>query len=498
MYAQLAAIAKEFNFPSTVGVCLYYHYNNNGTTASPRIADETWPMFWNVAFDPSAPLKTPPIHGKVEFDIDTQRARWFSSWHSRSHRSMQLDVTSLLPSLDAGDHMRNASMTTTYNSPEEPSNLQSVNGSSIQRVPHLPRQLSLVDRVASSRQVPRPSQLQAVASTNQDLSPIKQAEEPVSAALQSKVQSWRASATLRPTGLTVINGQTSLEPANLPNSINLELESESTFPSGEDEEIKLEDYQWSVSSYGPPDYDLNSIASGTRLPSVHLAGRAAGSVLLTPSTRTSFGPSDYTLSPISIGQGSRILTPDIAWRMYEDVPLTPSDATSWGPASVDMEWEGVSVMSRPRSLDLGDRMGFSRPVTPSTATSWGPLSWPSSPIEFSRPPSVGLEYRMDFSRPVTPTTATSWGPASWPNSPNSSEISRPASVGLADRMEFSPPGTPAYRGREFWSYALAEADVDEISLENLPVWPHRWQEAQVTYPEFDICEFLGGGQTPVH
>ena len=42
MFGQLNAIAREYNFPSTVGLCLYLHINENGITMSPRISDDSW------------------------------------------------------------------------------------------------------------------------------------------------------------------------------------------------------------------------------------------------------------------------------------------------------------------------------------------------------------------------------------------------------------------------------------------------------------------------
>ncbi|KAF8655225.1 hypothetical protein AX16_003132 [Volvariella volvacea WC 439] len=404
MYAQLTAIAREFNFPSTTGLCLYFHFTENGVTMTPRISDEHWQHVWAYALDSSTPHR-PPISGKIEFDIDFRLARWYGTWLSSSHRE-QLDVPisanqSPAPSIA---HFRGDSRTTL-------AEVLAGDDQSEPRLPapvsrHAPRKLSLVDRFdfMSARSISRPvsrghsppehpSMPQAV------LSPIFQEEEPKTAKhdLEDRVKSWRASSMVNPSALA-INGQTSLEPANLPNNLPLD---DGILTA--DQPLRLEDFAWSVSSVGPDDYDSMSVLSYERLPS-----------------------------------------PDIARRMYDDCPPTPSTMTTWGPPSYppsDVDYEFEPALS----IDLGHRGVFSRPITPDTITSWGAPSFsqPPSPISERFCPSVHLEYRFDFSRPVTPATATSWGPVSvtWPSSPDSrnSEFS----IHLASRGIHSLPVTPS-------------------------------------------------------
>ena len=71
MYAQLGAIAREFNFPSIVGICLYMHANEGGILYTPRISEESWGILWGHLFDPNAPGPSGglPISGRIEFDI---------------------------------------------------------------------------------------------------------------------------------------------------------------------------------------------------------------------------------------------------------------------------------------------------------------------------------------------------------------------------------------------------------------------------------------------
>ncbi|KAJ7700130.1 hypothetical protein B0H17DRAFT_1196117 [Mycena rosella] len=384
MYGQLSAIAREYNFPSTTGLCLYLHFTDNGITVTPRISDDSWQMIWNHAFDPTPSTSaTPPlpISGKIEFDIDLRLARWYGAWMASSHREhvdVPMSVTpSAAPSII---HYREESNTTFADGDDQ--DIHSVVRPGPSR--HVPRKLSLIDRfdAMSARSVPRSVMARAPPPPppteplpgSQNLSPIFQEDEPKTAKydLEHRVNSWRASASVLP-GAIAEAGHTL---SNLPNSPL----DESPMPTASNEdEYRIEDYSFSISSAGPGDYDPYSPLTWYYDPSVHLAHRAQGSVCMTPSDCTSFGPSDYTLPdyfPSLDLDGVR--TPDIAHRMFEDVPASPSVATSWGvplsyPASPTSEYRAPSV-------DLGERQCFSRPMTPMTATSWGaPESFPPSP-----------------------------------------------------------------------------------------------------------------------
>ncbi|CCO26465.1 hypothetical protein BN14_00489 [Rhizoctonia solani AG-1 IB] len=75
LFAQLTAIAKEFNLPSTTGLCLYLHLQDAPET--PRITDDVWPLLWSRHLhtdDASLPLGL-PVAGRVQFDIDIPSAR---------------------------------------------------------------------------------------------------------------------------------------------------------------------------------------------------------------------------------------------------------------------------------------------------------------------------------------------------------------------------------------------------------------------------------------
>ncbi|KAF8165310.1 hypothetical protein B0H34DRAFT_855699 [Crassisporium funariophilum] len=403
MSNQLTAIAREFNFPSISGLCLYLHYIEDGLTLTPRISDDSWQSLWGHLSDPLAPNERRPlISGKVEFDIDHRLARWYASWLS----SIQRDIydhplhsyPSTAPSLA---HFRAESRTTLADGrhPEDESAENSFVQHSAPITRHVPRKLSLVERfdslsarpdikVASRTTVSPPDLL---SSGSQVLTTILQEEEPKTARanLDNRVKSWRASALLTPAPLAA-TGQTSLDPANLPNDMSIENET----TSAENEVLKMEDYAWSISSAGPQSCGGISPTSWVRAPSVHLASRLQGSVCTTPSTCTSFGPADY--SPYSSHLDfARIPTPDIAQRLYESVPSTPLTATSWGaPLSYP---PSPTCHSLSGSLDIAHRLYLSAPPTPSTATSWGaPPSYPSSLRCHSPSPSLDLGERSMF------------------------------------------------------------------------------------------------------
>ncbi|KAF7432966.1 hypothetical protein PC9H_004910 [Pleurotus ostreatus] len=407
MYGQLTAIAREFNFPSTSGLCIYYHFSDNGLTSTPRVSDESWQLIWSHVFDERSVVSSPrpPITGKIEFDIDTRQARWYSAWLGTSRRD-PLERMSVTPSaIHSIDHTRIESKTTFQDDFEDMNETpQRPKGR------HVPRKLSLVDRYESmsARSTPASGALLSppvAAPSPHHLSPIPQADEPLTAKLdlEKKVTSWRNSASLRPSSLA-LKGQTSLEPANMPNTLPID-----NPPSTEDD-MNLEDFHWSVSSQGPPEYDDDTVSSVSRLPSVHLAHRAQGSVCLTPSVCTSFGPFDYDSAYSPISNVDRLPSPDIARRMLDDCPPTPSTATSWG-APLSYPPSPASEHSR-LSLDIAHRAVFSRPITPATATSWGAPSWPASPVYSSRPPSVHMDRRGLASRPLSPVDLHESAP--WP------------------------------------------------------------------------------------
>lgn len=361
-------------------------------------------MLWSHLFEPRSPTLQHaqlPIGGKIEFDIDLGKARWYESWIGMARRDHMDVPVSVAPSrAESLAHWRGDSRTTVLDDQteqhEEPLDILHLGrpprGSS-QR--HIPRKLSLLDRFESSsvrsgsKLNPRNHSPPSPAPEPEPepelhhpsaLSPIIQGgSEPATARkdIDKFVNSWRASATLVASPMAA-TGQTSLDPANMPNDLPINSPSAD---ADEYSELNLEDFQWSVTSLGPPDYDDEDLQSfrSWRLPSVHLDRRNEGSVCLTPTTCTSFGPPDWDDDYRSyVSYISRLPSPDLAARMIEDCPPTPSTATSWGPPLSYPP--SPSAMSYAPSVDIAQRAMSAVPLTPSTATSWGPpMSWPSTP-----------------------------------------------------------------------------------------------------------------------
>ncbi|TDL29742.1 hypothetical protein BD410DRAFT_758810 [Rickenella mellea] len=400
MYGQLTAIAREFSFPSTTGLCLFLQVPDSAFAMNPRVSDESWPILWNHFFDDrvNSGMVQPglPIAGRVEFDIDMRKARWYDSWISNSKREVEAGY-SVAPSLAASmGHGRGDSRTTFAQDQED-------DGEPIQQpIPrlqhrHVPRKLSLLDKfdTASVPSLPRGTTRRNVSpptkhdddDTPKTLSPVAQEDEPPTAKkdLTKLVNSWRATSTVAPSPIAA-TGQTSLDPINMPNTVPLSDVEEN---SGDAVVFNLDDFTWSISSAGPLSCDISSPMSWDRVSSVHIGRRAEGSVCLTPTTCTSAGPADYDpFSPIP--SAYRLPSPDLAQRCFDDSPPTPLTATSWGPP---LEWpDSPASYGYAPSVDIGYRNMLSRPATPSTATSWGaPLEWPASrqPRPYIHTPDAG-------------------------------------------------------------------------------------------------------------
>ncbi|KZT05511.1 uncharacterized protein LAESUDRAFT_813330 [Laetiporus sulphureus 93-53] len=414
MGGQLGAIAREFNLPSTAGLCLYLHTSHNGIPLFPRISDESWHLLWANLFEarsPAPPQSQLPIGGQIEFDIDLIKARWYDAWLA-SPRKDRADVPqsvahSRRPSLT---HWRGDSRTTFLDDQlDDRLDDQSVTHRGALNAPRIaPKKLSLLDRLdnASVLSGSRTGRNLSPPSPGYDaqtraLSPIVQEDEPKTARkeLDTLVTSWRASASISASPLAT-TGQTSLDPANMPNTLG-DLPSASTT---ERSELNLEDYTWSPSSAGPQEYDNETDSESWRLPSPDIAGRAMSDAPLTPMTATSWGaPLSYPASPLDAGS-EYAQSVDVAVRAMSSRPATPTTATSWGPSSHPVSPMPQQPELRVPSPDLGDRGLPSVPVTPSTATSWGPPSpAATSPAQSEfRVPSPDLGARGMLSVPVSP------------------------------------------------------------------------------------------------
>jgi hypothetical protein len=460
MYGQLTAIAREFNFPSITGLCLYLQFTESGITLTPRISDESWQFLWGHLLDGSVLGSGPlglPISGRIEFDIDLNKARWYASWIATSHKDAAEQIP--LSHTPSTSHWRGDSKasfaTDQVVDEQQESPFSQQNQMPLSSTRHIPRKLSLVDRFESfsiqsaSRLTsqsgtlpPEPLEAQIIPA----LSPIIQADEPQTAKqdLNTRVKSWReTTASVAPAPLPP-TGETRLEVGAVPTSRSVG----STLAEDVRSELNLDDFTWSVSSAGPPS-DPNSPLPSDHLPSVHIDRRMEESVCLTPSVCTSHGPFDYDLhSPMTDTLG--LPTPDIAQRMVEDCPPTATTATSWG----------------------------------------APLSYPPTPQSDYRAPSIHIGNRGDFSRPVTPSTATTWGaPMSYPTSPNTPFYVHTPDAG---QRAFDPYDPPLIRYDSFkatpwtyvWPYNKAfcgyTTDADQRAFEPYDPAPIRYDASKVT------------------
>jgi hypothetical protein len=404
MYGQLTAIAREFNFPSPVGLCLYLHVTEQGISMAPRISDDIWPALWGHLFESRSPGPSfqMPICGRVEFDIDRRRALWLNSWLNSDRRHVVDVQASVPPSLS---HYRGDSKMSFFDDrgDERPGDLSPMYTTSRSR--HIPKKLSLVDKLETLSFTSSPANAITGSDTADALSNplttiLDEETKPAKIALEKRVESWRASSSVAPSPMAKTS-QIPLEPENIPNKNNLQLSDFGSLADTEDE-INLNDFAWSATSLGPLDYDsLPSAVSGSHVLSVHLDRRLEGSALLTPSTATSWGPESLDSPSMSIS--FRLPSPDIAQRVIEDCPPTPSTATSWGPE--ELLYSPASVKFRLPSPDLGQRMLEDSPPTPITGTSWRPEDSRSAISTVSRYPR-NLDMGMMSIWPYTPSITT--------------------------------------------------------------------------------------------
>jgi len=89
MSGQLNAIAREFDFPSTMGISLYCKVVINGTTMTPRISECSWKYLCSLLFSTKSNPGTQETVtiGSIEFDIDLNKAAWMNEWISGTVQS---------------------------------------------------------------------------------------------------------------------------------------------------------------------------------------------------------------------------------------------------------------------------------------------------------------------------------------------------------------------------------------------------------------------------
>ncbi|GJJ07453.1 hypothetical protein Clacol_001655 [Clathrus columnatus] len=498
LYGQLTAIAREFNMPSTTGLCVYLQLQENSNpTFNPRISDETWQILWASYFSDDRPPSQIsshglPVCGRIEFDIDLKRAKWYNTWMGFTARDSEgiSREASIVPS-----HWRGESRTSFFH-PEMNLNTDD-NSSPPQDTPFNPvrrqgpRPLILENRESLHRRSSSRNSIQNIFHDLADhennlpalsssaapqvfvpnaLSPMVQELEETQSSkneeLNNIVKKWRESsiiASSAPPDKEVLI-QPSLDPTPPPSGLDVELK------------LDLNDYSWSISSAGP----LPSPASPgwpEKLPSIHLADRMQVSRCNTPTTCTSNGPaSEYGDIPDS--QSYCLPSPDIGWRVLDFVPLTPSTCTTSRPEDL-LSPVFSRPLSRISSVDIGVRATGSVPTTPLTCTTWGPdveaeLSPSLSDHSFENL-SVDVAMRRKGSAPLTPSIVTSWGPADTPVL----TLDSPTHLPLLDLDEFDNFEDEIIRDScwpHIWPYT-------QSLVLNLQVpWLHVWPYVQYTVP----------------
>lgn len=341
MFGQLNAIAREYNFPSTVGLCLYLHINEHGITTTPRISDDSWQYLFGHLFEarPSSWGQQLPIGGSIEFDIDLNKARWFDAWISGTLRDSDPfpPVVTSQASLEA--HWRGESQT--MNVDEQPAEdrwdaLGShtlVTNSRPATLRHLPKKLSLVDRLEShDLHVPpklqnHPDSPDSPQTHKTDaLSPAPESAIPqvVKCDLERRVNSWRASTELYPVSMT----ETYQPAPDVGISAGVTTMDEYALERNFRPAINVDENLWLVTSAGLRSPVMKSTIVSSRPSPVHPDRRANETVPRVPITAATWGPTDDERCSV-ISTVSRLPSPDMGERTIEDV-MAPRTRAVWG------------------------------------------------------------------------------------------------------------------------------------------------------------------------
>lgn len=337
MFGQLNAIAREYNFPSTVGLCLYLHVNENGIKMTPRISDDSWQYLFGHLFEgrPSSSQHL-PIGGNIEFDIDLSKARWFDAWVAGTLRDSNPASPPVITSQASfGAHWQGESQTTNADEQfiedrwDASGSHALVNNSRLETHRHLPRKLSLVDRLDSSgvRVSPRsqnhPDHPESPAHA---LSPIPQSAIHLTAKsdLEHRVNSWRATTELYPVSMT----ETYQPAPDVKVSVDVTTMDEYALECNSRKALNNDQPLWPLTSTGPQSPVMASSIVSSPPFSVHLDRRANGPASITLTTVTSWGPVDDDWYPVA-SNVSWLPSPDVGERMIEDI-MAPRLCAVWG------------------------------------------------------------------------------------------------------------------------------------------------------------------------
>ncbi|KAF8558750.1 hypothetical protein OG21DRAFT_1481073 [Imleria badia] len=335
MFGQLNAIAREYNFPSTVGLCLYLHINENGLMMTPRISDDSWQYLFGHLFDGRPPSEGQqlPIGGSIEFDIDLNKARWFDAWVSGTLRESEQvfpPVVTSQASLEAQWWGESQTIKLEEQPGEDQWNASGFTNSRPETLRNLPKKLSLLDRLElHGVHLPSKSQDHPDSPPTHGTyasSPILQSAIPLVAEsdLKRRVNSWKAITALHPVSMA----ETYQPAPDVGVSIGVTTMDEYALEGNFRKAVSVDDFLWSVSSAGPRSPATESPITASRPSSVHLDRRAKGTVSLIPTTMTSWGPTDDEYHTL-VSSATRLPSPDMGERMIEDV-MAPRPRAVWG------------------------------------------------------------------------------------------------------------------------------------------------------------------------
>ncbi|KAG9317685.1 hypothetical protein JVU11DRAFT_1897 [Chiua virens] len=342
MFGQLNAIAREYNFPSTVGLCLYLHINESGITMTPRISDDSWQYLFGHLFENRAPSSTQqlPIGGSIEFDIDLEQSPMVRRVGFRTLR----DPDSIFPSpgnaqASFGAHWRGESQPRGVDEQVVEDRWDAstrshtlVTNSQPATLRHVPKKLSLVDRLESlgvhapprsqnHTDHPESPPIQETAA----VSPIPQSAIPrvPKDDLELRVNSWRETTELYSVSMTE-----TYQPApdvGVPvSSTTMDAYAmERNFQHAHDACI------WSPTSAGPRSPAPEPESSSPRPSSVNPDHHVRGSVPITPAIATSWGPVDDEWHSVVVSTVSPLPSPDTGERVAEDTIASRRNAV-WG------------------------------------------------------------------------------------------------------------------------------------------------------------------------
>ncbi|KAF8138730.1 hypothetical protein EV363DRAFT_1522044, partial [Boletus edulis] len=374
MFGQLTAIVREYNFPSTLGLCLYLHINEGGVMMTPRISEDSWQYLFGHLFDGHPTLGGQlPIGGSIEFDIDLNKARWFDAWVSGNLRDSYPVSPPFLDTRWQGEFQTiNVDKPPVEDRWNATGSRTPVASSQPETRRHLPKKLSLVDRLEQQHGVHAPQDYPNHPDSTPThgtfaSSPILQSSSPrvAQSDLERRVHSWRTN-----TEFSIVENY---QPAS---DVKISMDV-ATMERHSEQEVDIDEFLWSITSVGPHSSATESPIVSSRPSSVHPDHRANETVPLSSTTKTSWGPADDERHSgrFSVAQ---LPSPGLEERVVEDVMVPRLSAVSGDsflgnslPIARNQETE---TLTNPNVYFGLDTCEISRPFEPANVKL--PVSYP--------------------------------------------------------------------------------------------------------------------------